>query len=216
MANPFAKKLGISAETMAVGAVQESVAGSLQQTIPSVTPAPAPTTRLGNMFARPKPVEPAQEEILDLASLDSTEDEGIVPVETTLGGLSQFEDETPATAPTRTLPEGMTPEQTKSLQSFLDLIDGVYTILHDPELLGNVIRSIMIELKANPQYMRQVADDDIRTWVRAMRDSMGLARIKKQESKTTRGSGAGKSKSKAVDSDMLDAFNDLGIDVNDL
>lgn len=125
---------------------------------------------------------------------------------------SQFPDETPASAPTREVPA----DAEKGMKQFVDLIDGVYSILDDPEMLSNVIRSIMIELKANPQYMRQVTKTDVRTWVRAMRDSMGLARIRKQEKKTTR-SGSGASKAgKVMDKDMADAFADLGLDLSNL
>lgn len=145
---------------------------------------------------------------MNLDDLNNLEDEGISPTTT---HMSQFDDETPATKPTRELPA----DADKGLLQFIDLIDGVYGIIGDSELLGNVIRSIMIELKSNPQYMKQVSKEDIRQWVRAMRDSMGLARIKKQEKAKPR-SGAAKGKSKVTDSDMADAMKDLGIDMSDL
>lgn len=88
------------------------------------------------------------------------------------------------------------------------MIDGVYDLFHDPELLSNVIRGIMIELKSNPQYMKHVVKTDARTWVRAMRDNMGLARIKKQEKKTKT---ASRSKSKATDADLMSALDDLNL-----
>jgi hypothetical protein len=93
------------------------------------------------------------------------------------------------------------------------LIDGVYGIIHDTELLSNVIRSIMIELKANPQYLKHVVKEDVRTWVKAMRDGMGLARVKKAEKKAGTGR---KSSTKALDSDVLSAIDDLGFDLDSL
>lgn len=125
--------------------------------------------------------------------------------------VSGFADETPATKPTRDLPEGLD----KGQLAFVDLIDGVYQITHDVELLSNVIRGIMIELKSNPQYIKLVAKDDVRAWVRAMRDNMGLARVKKAEKKA--GTGTRKSGGKAAqDQDVLSALDDLGIDLDNL
>lgn len=127
---------------------------------------------------------------------------------------SQFADEIPV--PKRGEIPADTPDDIrKGMKQFIDLIDGVYGIINDPELLGGVIRSIMIELKSHPQYMQMVAKDDVRLWVKAMRDSMGLARIKKTEAKTKR-SGGGAKKGKAGDSDMEQAFADLGINFDNL
>jgi hypothetical protein len=55
------------------------------------------------------------------------------------------------------------------------MIDGIYEIIHDPDLLGGVIRNIMVELKSNPEYTKLMAPEDFRTMVRGMRESMGLA-----------------------------------------
>jgi hypothetical protein len=83
-------------------------------------------------------------------------------------------------------------------------------MLDDPELLGGVTRNIMIELRDNPQYTKHLADDDIQTMIRAMRASMGLARIKKESKK----SGASRKSSKNIDEDMLSVLD--GIDLGDL
>ena len=129
---------------------------------------------------------------LSLESLSESESEGIAPVS------SGFVDETPADKPTRELPEGVTKEEL----NFLETVDSIYNILHDPELLGGVVRNILIELKSHPEYMKLVAPEDVRQWVRGMRESMGLARIKKTEAKAKRSGGAGR-KSGLVDNDML-------------
>jgi hypothetical protein len=126
--------------------------------------------------------------ITSLESLDATEDEGIAPRGT---GVSYFADETPATKPTRELPEGLSKESL----GFLDTLDTVYNVIHDPEILGSVITNIMVELKSNPEYARLIAPEDVRVMVRGMRESMGLARVKKQETKAKR-SGGGKRGSK--------------------
>lgn len=182
----------------------------------SVAPVPQLAKRFG---AKSQPVTPVTAivedrtmslsaddfNLSDLVNLDVTE----TPISQPTRKVSQFDDETPAVKPTREFPA----DADKSLLQFIDLIDGVYEILGDPELLGNVIRSIMIELKTYPQYMKMVAKDDVRQWVRAMRDSMGLAKIKKAEKSQGRKPGASKGSSKAVDADMLQAFNDLGIEL---
>ncbi len=101
---------------------------------------------------------------------------------------------------------------TKEEMGFVGLIDSVYNILHEPEFLGSVIKNIIIELKNHPEYSRLIADEDVRQWVRGMRESMGLAKIKKQETKTKRAGGGG-SKSKLVDDDMLADLAMLGVTI---
>ena len=90
------------------------------------------------------------------------------------------------------------------------MIDSIYNILHEPDFLGSVIKNIIIELKNHPEYTRLIADEDVRQWVRGMRESMGLAKIKKQETKAKR-SGGSSAKSKAVDEDMLADLAMLGL-----
>jgi hypothetical protein len=236
MANPFAKKLNLTeaaktteeskpqeVETTPVKTNPFAVKLAKPTTTTDVAAAPAPAkSALANRFGA-KPAQSKVEELrntatqdvetdLELADLLDSEDEGTVPTPPKLSAYGQFDDETPATAPTRDLP----PDLTKQQQQFVALINDVYTIVHDPELLGNVIRSIMIELKSNPQYMKLVAPDDVHMWVRAMRDSMGIARIKKESKGKGRGTaskGGGKS---GVDADMLAAFDELGVNLDDI
>lgn len=118
-----------------------------------------------------------------------------------------------ATAPTRPVPEDATPQ----MLSFVKLIDSVYDLQFDQELLGNVIKSIMIELQTNPIYISSdwkkslVQPDDIRVWIRNMREVMGLNRIVKAEKKAKRAS----SKVKKVDSnEMLDDLASLGFSMD--
>lgn len=134
---------------------------------------------------------------------------GNVPAVRESSTISGFADETPANAPTRELPDDLSKEQL----DFVSMIDNVYGILHEPEMLAGVIRNIMVELQSNPQYIKLICDEDVRTWVRAMRDSMGLARVKKAEKKA--GTSRAK-KDKGVDADMLAAFASLGIKPEDM
>lgn len=89
-------------------------------------------------------------------------------------------------------------------RAFTGSLDSVYAALHEPELLGNVVRGIMIELANHPEYRKLISPMDYHTMVRGMRESMGMARIKKEESKAKRTP----SKKSTVVTD-LDALNAL-------
>lgn len=201
----------------------------------AASPTTAPPTKLGNMFAKVRENQAAQPvtatptaaapPIVESIS-DSTDDDEDIDLDALadmvaddsapLKPASSFADETPATAPLRELPADWPEETHKQMLQFVDLIDGVYQVLDDPELTGNVIRSIMVELKDNPQYMKMVAPEDIHVWVRAMRDSMGLARIKKQETSAKRKTGttAGP-KGKKEDAELAAAMSELGFSAAD-
>lgn len=109
----------------------------------------------------------------DLAGLDASS----IEVETRNQDSSGFDDEIEATAPDRDLPPDLAPEQL----SFVESLDGVYQVLHDPELFGQAVRLIMIELQENNEYEKLLADSDIHVMIRGMRRTMGLARVRKQE-----------------------------------
>lgn len=120
----------------------------------------------------------------------------------------RYPDEIEATAPVRPIPE----DASEQMLKFVKLIDSVYDMQFDKELLGNVIRSIMIELQSNPIYISKdwkkslVQPDDIRLWIRNMREVMGLNKIVKQEKKAKRGS----SKKQMDSNEMLDDLSSLG------
>jgi hypothetical protein len=109
----------------------------------------------------------------DLAGLDASS----IEVETRNQDSSGFEDEIEATAPDRDLPPDLTAEQL----SFVESLDGVYGVLHDPELFGQAVRLVMMELQDNTEYEKLLADSDIHVMIRGMRRTMGLARVRKQE-----------------------------------
>lgn len=124
-------------------------------------------------------------------------------------GLSQFDDETPADKPTRELPA----DADDNLIQFVAQLDMVYELHHDPELMGNVIRGIMIELGDNPQYDDQISDSDMRTMLQGMRRSMGLAVVKKSEAKAKRGGATkGKGTGRNVDMSLLAGFEGVNFD----
>lgn len=98
--------------------------------------------------------------------------------------IAIYSDMLPATAPPRELPEDMDEGQ----RGFVTLIEGIYTSMNDPELFGNIIRSFMQELASNSEYDKLLVDADVNAMMRGLRDSMGMARIKKAEKPARGGS----------------------------
>lgn len=136
----------------------------------------------------------------DLAGFDET----VAPAVERAADHSGFIDEIEATAPDRDLP----PELEVGQLQFVESLDGIYGVLNDPEMFGQSVRIIMMELQENPEYIKLISDTDVHTMIRAMRNTMGLARIKKQEK--SRKSPAGKKKAAVVDDKYMDLLNSLG------
>jgi hypothetical protein len=208
-ANPFAKRQGGRSADSSGHAVGGSDAGGGSAGGDS-QPRPALASVRVQSDSQPVADNSSRVEsnaVLSLDDLAASSDPGIAPRQG-IAGLSHFQDETPATKPTRELPEGLDKDQL----GFVDLVDSIYDVMHEPDLMGGAIRNIIIELKSHPEYMKLVAPDDIRVWVRGMRSAMGLAKIKKAETKAKRGTG-GSRKSKLVDMDMLADLEALGVDI---
>ena len=136
--------------------------------------------------AKPEPasesipeVDPSSDKVADtVMSLDDIAgDESDTEVRNT---AYSFEDEIPVTAPDRELPADLTTQQ----QQFVASVNSIYEIMHDPELFGGMIRTIMQELQENPNLMHLMADQDVHVMIRGLRSSMGLAKIKKAEKST--------------------------------
>ena len=165
---------------------------------------PAPAAAAPTPSPSPAPTPPAD----DLSALlDSEVGGGSKPTTTPSGFKSRFADEEPATAPDRALPE----DAEKPMRQFVESLDSVYKIVHEPDLLGGVIKSIMIELAQKPEYRKLIQPKDIHTMIKGMRDSMGMARIKKEESKAKRSGGSrSKKPTKVDDLDVLAALDELG------
>lgn len=159
-----------------------------------------------NLVARTAAATPiVSKPVADESTLDSLDSiagftGGEAIVEAREAHPTSLEGETDATAPTRELPADMT----DSMKGFVEQLDNLYEVLFDAELFGNYTKNIMIELQENPEYIKLIADKDIHTMIRGMRDSMGLARIKKVESK--RGTGARKGKVTASVAEAVDAL----------
>lgn len=125
--------------------------------------------------------------LADLAAFDANDD--TAPEKSKPELSSGFLDEIEATAPDRDLPPDLTKQQTE----FVESLDGIYQVLPDPEMFGQAVRQIMLELQENPEYIKLVQDQDVATMIRGMRNTMGLAKIRKQEKSRKSGTGTRKS-----------------------
>lgn len=170
---------------------------------PAAVPAPVKRLPFGNNAPKPKPAAPAPKpaakpsatldfDLDNLGSLDLSEVMESEPADTS--EYSGFFDEIEATAPDRALD----PELEAGAKGFVELLDSIYLILNDPEMFGQSVRTVMMELQENPEYTKLISDTDVHVMIRAMRNTMGLARIRKQAKsrKTSTASSRAKTPSK--------------------
>lgn len=146
-----------------------------------------------------RPVAPQVSDDLDLSALASL-DTSSIPEQASSGqSAMQFPDEIEATAPVRELPEDLTAQQL----TFVESLDSIYEVLHDPELLGQSIRMVMQELQENPEYTKLISDHDVHTMIKSIRNVMGITKIRKEEKGTKRGTGKKSSASSKFDADTM-------------
>src|SRR3546814_6624657 len=71
-------------------------------------------------------------------------------------------------------------------------------------MLGQSIRSVMQELQENKEFIQLVSDHDIHTMIKAIRNVMGVAKIRKEEKSSKRKTGGAKrTASSKFDADTL-------------
>src|SRR3546814_9008998 len=92
---------------------------------------------------------------------------------------------------------------------FVESLDVIYTVLHDADMLGQSIRSVMQELQENKEFIQLVSDHDIHTMIKAIRNVMGVAKIRKEEKSSKRKTGGAKrTASSKFDADTLSQLED--------
>jgi hypothetical protein len=169
-----------AAETPAPTAPKPGGLAFLTKKTPGATPVTQPSQAepaAATALTRPEPVaadlsDPFALANLDLSSIgESTERE--------IPEALMFADLIDAKAPERELP----PEITVQQMGFVNLLDSIYDILVEPELFGQAVRTIMSELQTHTEYAQLVGDKDVHTLIRGMRQTMGLARVRKAEKK---------------------------------
>lgn len=89
--------------------------------------------------------------------------------------------ESPATAPARELPESMNAQQ----QEFLANLDQLYRpeVFGDIPLVQQCIRGLVVEMRENPNYVELVHDDDRHMMIKALIETLGLAKVTKAAKK---------------------------------
>src|SRR3546814_4843842 len=98
------------------------------------------------------------------------------------------------------LPADLTAQQLQ----FVESLDVIYTVLHDADMLGQSIRSVMQELQENKEFIQLVSDHDIHTMIKAIRNVMCVAKIRKEEKSSKRKiGGAMQTASSKFDADTL-------------
>lgn len=152
---------------------------------PATTPAPVAGFKLGaGRNAPPNPSTPSANASQPTAAAESNADtqaaESVTPHAEALPPA--FPDHTPATLPQRDVPADVS----ESVQRFVESLNHLHTLTPEPELATSAIRGIMIELKSNPQYIKHVSPDDVRVIVQMMRETMGLAKITKEQKASKR------------------------------
>lgn len=111
--------------------------------------------------------------------------------------------EVPAEAVVRELADDASPGVLK----FVEMLDSVPKLFHDPDTLGQVIRNIMVSLSEEESFIQMVQPDDYKFIIRGMRDVLEGAAIKKASTK--RKASPKKAKKTALDSDDLAMLDDL-------
>lgn len=66
-------------------------------------------------------------------------------------------------------------------------MDQLYDRLIEPELFGSMVRHIMLEMQENPQYEKQLVDDDKARLIEGLRAAMGEQRQRKADKAPKRG-----------------------------
>ena len=197
-------------------AAQKAKAGAAAPATPAAPAAsPKPSPLAGLAAKRPaapvppaaKPEEPAVTQVVADAP-DATPKfdlSSIAGMALESAPVTRAADETPPSAVPRQLPPDMTPQQ----EAFVSMLDSLYESVEDHELLGQTCVSIMIELQENPQYEQMLADADVRALIQGARESMGLARIKKAETKAKRGGSKKKGVEAELDADVMAIFGGM-------
>lgn len=118
--------------------------------------------------------------LVDIAGLDDSDDSKLIGIDESGDG---YLDQVPATAPVRELP----PELDEQQKGFVKSLDAIYSLHAEPDLFVNMVSKIMSDMADNPALADLLADEDSNAMIRGLRQSAGLAQVKKQESKAKRG-----------------------------
>lgn len=87
-----------------------------------------------------------------------------------------------------------------TMSGFIKSLDSIYSLHDDPEMFSNMVRKIMNEMQSEPALQVLLADEDIHTMIRGLRQHAGMAQVKRVEAKEKRGKSTGGRKGKTSES----------------
>lgn len=191
-----------NAEQLTRAYTPEEIQAALDKDPTQVTPK---AKGLGGFNFKPKPSTPAptatapsaKGPVQDAAPQESQEASESPPP-------TLMPNEVPADAVVRELADDASPGVLK----FVEMLDSVPKLFHDPDTLGQVIRNIMQSLSKEESFIQMVQPDDYKFIIRGMRDVLEGAAIKKASTKRKSPSKK-KPKKTDLDSDDLAMLDDL-------
>lgn len=92
------------------------------------------------------------------------------------------------------IPRVLPAELTEGQQKFVEQLDGIRTVFHDSELFSQIVRGIMQDMQANPEFESIMSDEDVSYLIRGMRDAMGAAKAVAATKKRSTATGSTRAK----------------------
>lgn len=129
-----------------------------------------------------KPVErsPKQVDSLDaLAGIDLATVESSRKESNDDGAQEVLQGLVPIDSPVRELDKVVTQEQ----KAFVNMLDSVYTLHHDPEAVRTAITRIMMDMRETPHLASLVMPNDVAVIIRTMKSIMGFRKAKAETKK---------------------------------
>jgi len=92
-------------------------------------------------------------------------------------------------------------------QEFIDMLRTMKDLLDDPDNIQTILRTVMIDMQASPHLVELLQPEDFGLMIRAMHQAMGVAQIRKTETRSK--SAASKKSGKYADAIAL-SLEELG------
>jgi len=136
------------------------------------------------------------------------------PAEAKPPAVNPVQRSVPTTLMPNEIPAGAEPPDDPAAKAFIETITSITEYYDNPSALSGVLRTIMLELHAKPQYMQMVSDENIHNMVRAMRETLGMTQAVKAVNKS-KGGGAKRKATGTIanSSDLIAAAADFDFGV---
>lgn len=174
--------------------------------LPTPTPTPKPTPKFSLKAKAPIATESKPEP-------EAAEGNGPSPKESAVPQESH-QPETPSPLPGETPATNVQSLDTSNMEEgmakFYAVVQRVPELHDDPDMLGQMLRRIMNDLKENPEYMEILApgvgDGHVNAILQGFKKCVGTVQIKKE---TTRKKTSNRKKSPALSGDMMNGLNEM-------